>query len=195
MEQVIFNDPWQSFFAARGLRCLHDFFAYADGPIINRNTKRNVTVMTLPDGDRTRTFYMKRFYDPHVKDMLFTLGNFGKLCSQAELEWHNAKTLLDKVVRGEEKFHVIEVMACPGGCIGGGGQPYPPQDVKVLDPELLRLRAQALYAIDQGKQLRTSLDNPAVKEVYASFLEKPGSEKAHRLLHTAYQPKLPRGIR
>jgi NADP-reducing hydrogenase subunit HndD len=107
----------------------------------------------------------------------------------------NAKTLLDKIVRGEEEFHVIEVMACPGGCIGGGGQPYPPRGVKVLDPELLSQRAGALYAIDSGKKLRRSYENPAIEELYSRFLDAPGSQKAHGLLHTHYQAKLPRGIR
>ncbi len=108
---------------------------------------------------------------------------------------HNAKTLLDKVVRGERPYHIIEVMACPGGCIGGGGQPYPPPGVKVLDPELLRMRAGALYAIDGAKKLRRSHENPAVKMLYDEFLERPGSRKAHELLHTSYTAKLPRGIR
>jgi iron only hydrogenase large subunit-like protein len=108
---------------------------------------------------------------------------------------HNAKQLLDKVVRGQEQFHVIEVMACPGGCIGGGGQPYPPEGVKVLDPGLLRKRANALYTIDAGKKLRKSYENPAVDEVYDTYLGGPGSEKAHHLLHTRYTAKLPRGIR
>ena len=107
----------------------------------------------------------------------------------------NAKVLLDKVREGKEQFHVIEVMACPGGCIGGGGQPYPPEGLKVLDPELLRKRASALYAIDGAKTLRKSYENPAVEEVYDAFLVEPGSEKAHELLHTHYNPKLPRGIR
>jgi NADP-reducing hydrogenase subunit HndD len=107
----------------------------------------------------------------------------------------NAKVLLDKVVSGEEEFHVIEVMACPGGCVGGGGQPYPPAGSKVLDPELLRKRAGALYSIDSGKKLRQSYENPAIKELYERFLEKPGSEIAHKLLHTTYSAKLPRGIR
>ncbi|MGA2620157.1 MAG: NADH-dependent [FeFe] hydrogenase, group A6 [Thermoguttaceae bacterium] len=106
----------------------------------------------------------------------------------------NAKVLLDKVLSGAEVFHVIEVMACPGGCIGGGGQPYPPEGARVLDPELLRKRAAALYAIDGGKQLRKSYENPAIEEVYDAFLGGPGSEKAHRLLHTHYTAKLPRGI-
>jgi iron only hydrogenase large subunit-like protein len=89
---------------------------------------------------------------------------------------------------------VIEVMACPGGCIGGGGQPYPPGGTKVLDPELLRLRAQALYTIDKEKKLRCSHDNPAVQELYAQFLGAPGSPLAHELLHTHYHARLPRGI-
>jgi iron-only hydrogenase group A len=106
----------------------------------------------------------------------------------------NAKTLLDKIKAGES-FHVIEVMACPGGCIGGGGQPYPPEGLKVLDPGLLRKRAGALYAIDGAKPLRKSYENPAIDELYDSFLGGPGSEKAHELLHTHYQARLPRGIR
>jgi len=106
----------------------------------------------------------------------------------------NAKILLDKVKAGEP-FHVIEVMACPGGCIGGGGQPYPPAGYHVLDPELLRKRALALYSIDAGKQLRKSYENPAIEEVYETFLGHPGSKKAHELLHTHYAPRFPRGIR
>lgn len=107
----------------------------------------------------------------------------------------NAKTLLDKILADKNAFHVIEVMACPGGCIGGGGQPYPPEGLKVLDPDLLRKRAGALYAIDKGKTLRKSYENPAIDELYDTFLGGPGSEKAHHLLHTHYHPRLPRGIR
>jgi iron-only hydrogenase group A len=107
----------------------------------------------------------------------------------------NAKTLLDQATTGEKTFHVIEVMACPGGCIGGGGQPYPPLASQVLDPELLRQRARALYSIDGGKQLRRSHENPAVVELYREFLGEIGGHKAHDLLHTSYQPRLPRGIR
>lgn len=107
----------------------------------------------------------------------------------------NAKVLLDKAVKQEGQFHVLEVMACPGGCIGGGGQPYPSENIKVLDPELLRKRAGALYSIDKSKKLRKSYENPAIEEIYDKFLGGPGSEKAHHLLHTHYNCKLPRGIR
>jgi len=107
----------------------------------------------------------------------------------------NAKTLLDMVVGGEKEFHVIEIMACPGGCIGGGGQPYPGERWHVLDPELLRLRAQALYTIDAARTLRRSHENPAVKQLYDEYLGSAGSPKAHELLHTHYAARLPRGIR
>ncbi|MFW5870311.1 MAG: [Fe-Fe] hydrogenase large subunit C-terminal domain-containing protein, partial [Candidatus Sumerlaeota bacterium] len=107
----------------------------------------------------------------------------------------NAKALLDSVVSGEKEFHVIEVMACPGGCIGGGGQPYPPKGVKVLDKDLLAKRASALYKIDGSKNLRLSHRNPAIIELYEDFLGEPNSEKAHKLLHTKYQARQPRGIR
>ncbi len=107
----------------------------------------------------------------------------------------NAKTVLDQIVAGTKQFHAVEIMACPGGCIGGGGQPYPPPNMKVLDPELLALRAKALYAIDRGNQIRRSHENPSVQALYRDFLGEPGSEKAHELLHTTYRPRKPRGIR
>jgi len=107
----------------------------------------------------------------------------------------NAKSLLDKVLSGKKKFDVIEVMACPGGCIGGGGQPYPGNDYRILDPRLLELRAQALYAEDGRRHFRRSHQNPALQTLYRDFLEQPGSAKAHRLLHTEYKAKLPRGVR
>ena len=108
---------------------------------------------------------------------------------------NNAKVLLDKVVNKEKEFHIVEIMACPGGCIGGGGQPYPPTGVRVLDPELLRKRAAALYDIDTHKQIRMSHDNPAIIDLYEKFLGEPASHKAHELLHTHYTPRTPRGIK
>ena len=108
---------------------------------------------------------------------------------------NNAKILLDKVLSGEKEFHVIEVMACPGGCIGGGGQPYPPKEYRILDKALLGERAKALYTIDSGKKIRSAKHNPAVQSLYEEFLGEPGGEKAHELLHTHYAARLPRGIR
>lgn len=108
---------------------------------------------------------------------------------------NNARHLLDAVERKEKPFHLIEVMACPGGCIMGGGQPYPPIGRYALDPDIARSRAKALYDIDAHKQLRRSHENPAIEHLYAEFLGTPNGEKAHQLLHTHYQPRLPRGIR
>ena len=107
----------------------------------------------------------------------------------------NAKKLLDEVQQGGKPYHLIEVMACPGGCIGGGGQPYPPIGMSVLNPELIRLRAKALYTIDEGKQLRRSHENPAIEHLYADFLGLPNGKMAHELLHTTYRTRAPRGIR
>ena len=104
MEKVVFENNWDSFFDANGLRCFDDFFDYSEGDTINRNTKRNVVALKLSDGNLTKTFFMKRFFDPHFKDMLFTLRNFGKICSQAELEWQNASILLDN---GIETYHPV----------------------------------------------------------------------------------------
>jgi NADP-reducing hydrogenase subunit HndD len=93
----------------------------------------------------------------------------------------NARKLLEKVQSGEKQFHVIEIMACPGGCLGGGGQPYHHGDM-----DILRKRNQVLYAEDAGKPERKSHENPYIKELYEKYLGKPLSEKAHHLLHTHY---------
>jgi iron only hydrogenase large subunit-like protein len=107
----------------------------------------------------------------------------------------NAKTLLDRVVSGEKQYHLVEIMACPGGCVAGGGQPYPPAGMHVLDPKLAKLRAQALYAIDGSKSLRKSHENPAILRLYEHFLGAPNSHLCHELLHTHYEPKFPRGVK
>ncbi|HLO68291.1 MAG TPA: NADH-dependent [FeFe] hydrogenase, group A6 [Holophaga sp.] len=107
----------------------------------------------------------------------------------------NAKTILEAVKSGGKQYHLIEIMACPGGCVAGGGQPYPPFDMDVLDPQLPKLRAKALYQIDHDKQLRRSHENPAIAHLYAEFLGEPNGEKAHALLHTHYHARMPRGIK
>ncbi len=109
---------------------------------------------------------------------------------------NNAKTILDKVVKGEKQYHIVEVMACPGGCISGGGQPLLEvgMDNYPLKQETIAARRSALYSIDSGKKLRKSHENPDIQKVYEDFLEKPGSEIAHHLLHTTYSPRMPKGI-
>lgn len=97
----------------------------------------------------------------------------------------NARKLLEEVKAGNpRKLHAIEIMACPGGCIGGGGQPYHHGNI-----EILKKRAEAIYREDEGKPIRKSHENPAIKELYETYLGHPMSEKAHHLLHTKYTPK------
>ncbi|MDZ7371161.1 MAG: NADH-dependent [FeFe] hydrogenase, group A6 [candidate division KSB1 bacterium] len=108
---------------------------------------------------------------------------------------NNAKTILEKVKAGEKQYHLIELMACPGGCIGGGGQPYPPPGYYVLDKEINRLRAGALYSIDEAKTVRKSHENPYIMKLYEEYLGQPGSHKAHELLHTTYTAREPKGIK
>ena len=93
----------------------------------------------------------------------------------------NARKLLDEVRAGRSKFHAIEVMACPGGCIGGGGQP-----LHHGDSSILKARAAALYEEDKNKPIRVSHKNPYIIQLYEEFLGEPNSEKAHHLLHTHY---------
>ncbi len=107
---------------------------------------------------------------------------------------NNARHLLDSIIKKEKQYDIIELMACPGGCIGGGGQPYPPKGMHIMDEELLKLRAKALYEIDKNKTMRKSHESPAIQNLYAQFLGTPNGHKAHEILHTHYSAKLPRGI-
>ena len=107
----------------------------------------------------------------------------------------HAKKALAQIQKGEKQYHIVEMMACPGGCIMGGGQPYPPFDMEVLDPEIARLRAKALYSVDSHKQLRRSHENPAITKLYEEYIGEPNGQKAHKLLHTHYEARMPRGIR
>ena len=95
-----------------------------------------------------------------------------------------ARKMLDKIKSGEESFHAIEIMACKGGCVGGGGQPYHHGEMKKI-----RQRAEGLNAIDGGKEIRKSHENPYVKALYENYLGEPLSEKSHELLHTCYYPR------
>ena len=99
----------------------------------------------------------------------------------------NTRRLLEKLKNKEISLDAIEVMACPGGCIGGGGQPYHHGDISIL-----KKRSEGLYKLDESKKLRKSYENPYIKDLYDEYLKEPGSEKAHNLLHTSYKasPKL-----
>ncbi len=100
----------------------------------------------------------------------------------------NAKTILEEIKRGKADYQFVEIMACPGGCIMGGGQPIKSSKIQA-EVDVKKLRAQALYSIDEKSVIRKSHENPVMKKIYKEFLGKPGSELAEELLHTAYEKR------
>jgi NADP-reducing hydrogenase subunit HndD len=95
----------------------------------------------------------------------------------------NANKVIESVLKGEKEYHFIEIMTCPGGCIGGGGQP------RLTSDEVRLARIQAIYKEDEGRTLRKSHENPAIRQLYEEFLGEPLGEKSHHLLHTKYFDK------
>ena len=100
----------------------------------------------------------------------------------------NANQLLTKVKAGEADYQFIEIMACPGGCVNGGGQPHQPAQTRLVT-NVPAERASALYRNDDNAQIRKSHENPSVQALYDDYLGAPGSERAHELLHTTYRPR------
>ena len=92
----------------------------------------------------------------------------------------NARKILDSLKHGKSKYHFIEIMACPGGCLGGGGQPIPTNE------EVRKKRMEAIYSGDRNLPIRKSHENPVIKKLYEEFLDYPNSPKADKLLHTKY---------
>ncbi|MBN1478745.1 ferredoxin [candidate division KSB1 bacterium] len=95
----------------------------------------------------------------------------------------NARQLMEKIVSGQADYHFVEIMACPGGCIGGGGQPMP------TSMDVRKKRVEAIFAADRMSKIRKSHENPAILKLYKEFLGEPNSHKAHELLHTHYTKK------
>ncbi|MCM1438673.1 MAG: NADH-dependent [FeFe] hydrogenase, group A6 [Roseburia sp.] len=119
-----------------------------------------------------------------LKEATFTLG--GKTVSVAIASGlANARKIIESVKSGEKNYTFVEIMACPGGCINGGGQPYVHDEVR-NSVDLKTLRAQALYDYDADSKVRCSHENATVTKLYDEFFGKPNSHKAHELLHTTY---------
>ncbi|MGL5712036.1 MAG: NADH-dependent [FeFe] hydrogenase, group A6 [Paraclostridium sp.] len=109
-------------------------------------------------------------------------GTIVNVCAASNLG--NAKKLMDEVTSGNSKYHIIEIMACSGGCIAGGGQPY-----HLGNYDIVKARAKGLYSIDSGKSVRKSHKNESIKSLYKDFLGEPYSELAHKYLHTHFFDK------
>ncbi len=117
-----------------------------------------------------------------LKEATIKVGDLSLRCAVTS-GLKNARDLLDAVIEGKKQLDFIEIMACPGGCLNGGGQPTG------FDVELLRKRLKKVYAIDRGMKYRRSHENPSITKLYAEFLEKPNSGKSHKFLHTHYHPR------
>jgi len=100
----------------------------------------------------------------------------------------NAKKIMNEIKEGKADYQFVEIMACPGGCIMGGGQPIKSSKTQ-SEIDVRKLRADALYSIDEKSIIRKSHENPVIKQMYEEFLQKPGSEVAHKYLHTHYSKK------
>ena len=128
-------------------------------------------------------FEQVRGLEDGIREATIDLNGFElKVCVAHTLS--NARKVMDRLRAGELNYHVVEVMACPGGCIGGAGQPYHHGNI-----EILKARQRAVYREDEGKKLRKSHENPDIQKLYAEFLGKPLGEKSHHLLHTTYSDK------
>ena len=106
----------------------------------------------------------------------------------------DAGRLMDRIRLGEAQYHFVEIMGCPGGCIGGGGQPIPAEGPGALEA-VRRTRIQSLYSLDEAATIRRSHENPAVQALYREFLGEPLGERSHHLLHTHYHSRTPIGVR
>ena len=119
-----------------------------------------------------------------IKEATYTIaGNVIKVAVASGTA--NAKKLLDMVKNGEKQYDFIEIMACPGGCVNGGGQPIQPAYVRNFT-DVRAARAAGLYADDKALPVRKSHENPDIKRIYEEFFGKPNSHLAHEILHTAY---------
>ncbi len=119
-----------------------------------------------------------------IKEADYTVGGVTvKVCVASGLG--NARKVVDSIISGEKKYDFVEIMACPGGCINGGGQPLQPSSVRNF-VDLQGIRAKALYDLDNDLPLRRSHESPVMTMLYDEFFENPGSHKAHELLHTTY---------
>lgn len=119
-----------------------------------------------------------------IKEAVYELpGRTVRVCAASGL--HNAKTVLDGIRDGSMQYDFIEFMACPGGCINGGGQPIQPSEVRSFT-DVPALRAAALYRQDETMPIRRSHENPVLQTVYHDYLGEPGGHRAHELLHCTY---------
>lgn len=124
-----------------------------------------------------------------IKEASYNVEPIGEVRVAVASGLANARKLLDMVKSGEKSYHFIEIMACPGGCVNGGGQPHVPAKVR-NNIDVRSERAKGLYTLDKNKAIRKSHENPMIVKLYEEYLGEPNGEKAHHLLHTSYVERL-----
>lgn len=129
-------------------------------------------------------FFAVRGATPIKEATYLVAGNTVRVAVASGLA--NAETIIKQIQSGEKQYDFIEIMACPGGCVNGGGQPTLSDSVR-NSVELKEARAQALYAADVNNSLRRSADSPVMDVIYDDYLQFPNSSKAHKILHTSYK--------
>lgn len=154
------------------------------GGVAEAALRTAVYLITGSDAEKPE-FQMVRGYKG-IKEANITIGDITLKCAVVH-GLSNARKVLEGLKDGSLNYDFVEVMSCPGGCVGGGGQP-------AKNRENVLARAKSLYLIDSVKSIRASHHNPEVKELYAKFLGEPLGEKSHKLLHTTYVPRYPKEL-
>lgn len=149
------------------------------------------TVVEILTGERNDNPDSIEYYEVRgvkgIKEAVISAGDL-KIKAAVAHGLGNARKLLEKIKSGESEYHFVEIMACPGGCVNGGGQPIQPSHVRSWI-DIRRERAKEIYAEDRSTRIRKSHDNPRVKMLYKEYFEHPGSHKSHELLHTHYHER------
>ena len=144
-------------------------------------------VDTLENKNMDKLEYKEVRGEKGIKEAVLNIaGNEIKIAVVSGLA--NARKIMEQIKAGTSPYHFIEIMACPGGCVVGGGQPIKSSKNRET-VDVRKLRADALYEIDEKSTIIKSHENPAIKQIYEEYLEKPGSHKAHKYLHTTYSKK------
>lgn len=145
------------------------------------------TAANLLDGTNEKVEFMDVRGAAGIKEATYRIGGMDvDVCVASGIG--NARKVIDMIKKGEKKYLFVEIMACPGGCVNGGGQPVQSDSVRNYT-ELKTKRANVLYTADIEGELRKSHENPVIKMLYDEYFENPGKAKAHSLLHTTYQSR------
>ena len=142
------------------------------------------TAAHMLDSDIKRTDFKEVRGKGDIKEATYSIGGM-KINVAVASGLSNARKVIENIKSGEKKYHFVEIMACPGGCINGGGQPVQSDSVRNY-VDLKKLRSQVLYNADKGLEIRKSHESPVIKMIYDEFFDRPGKPRAHKLLHTTY---------